>query len=947
MLRSFAVRVSAVYVLAACGRETPADRAATLQQAVISAPRVFASPATRVRPEPSSAPRGFFALDATTTLFSATVDGYADRGLWRTDGTAQGTRLVIAVDTNGGQASLNGTVYLVANEGIHSYETWRTDGTTLGTRMVFEASPGDDPGGDELIALGNEVFVGTFSSNATAHGIFRTDGTLAGSARMGMQLPGYPTRLVASGGRVYFECCGFTTNRQLWVAEPADGGVRRATLAVTDPIELIDFAGSLYFTNGRLYRLDPATSNVERIDSVLPGTAVFTLRVVGSRLVFVARGSTVPRDALYAYDGTDAGPYKLGPNQDLVTDLTAFNGELAFAAQGTGGRELFFVDVFDGGFRQLDLSPGSSNPASLAALNGKLYFQATLQGSGREPWVSDGTLAGTTMLVDATPGDGGIGVTSFGPLGNDVVFGAARPTGTDYELWRTSGTPASTTFVKDLALPRVDTDPQDLIELNGGLFFTANNRGGGLWFSDGTDAGTRLLVPGSVASPAVAHGRVYTVAPGDGLWRTDGTDAATERFGNLPLGQIGANTWPCPTRDTYFLLHRNFTGAWWLDKVASADAGRERVATYPSPSSVQEPWGCVAVGDRVFFHASSDAGYELMVSDGTPAGTRVAFDMVPGTGGPVVFGSAVPWNGELVFLTVNNGLVRTTDGGAGWLRLDPNAGQNGVAVGDLFFYPRESDLWATGWDAGTARLVKDIWPLPGSRPGTNISGLQAWNGRAVFRSDDRTGVMLWVSDGSAAGTRAIGWPGEFLPVRGGSLVFSGWSAEYGVELWSVDPSTLSVSLVADLAPGPQSSRPHAFAAGQSRVYFAADDGTGTKVWAVDADFDTYDGGGTGGGSGGGAAGGSGGTGGTGGAGGGAAGGSGGGGGSAGGGAAGGSAGGSAGGTAGGSAGGTGGQAGGGGGGGEMTKGCGCGTGGDAGWWLAVLALVPFRRRARR
>lgn len=53
-----------------------------------------------------------------------------------------------------------------------------------------------------------------------------------------------------------------------------------------------------------------------------------------------------------------------------------------------------------------DLNPGqaSSRPDVLTAAHGQLHFSATSPGVGREPWVTDGTAAGTRLVGDFVPG---------------------------------------------------------------------------------------------------------------------------------------------------------------------------------------------------------------------------------------------------------------------------------------------------------------------------------------------------------------------------------------------------------------------------------------------------------------------------------------------------------------------------------------------------------------
>lgn len=58
-------------------------------------------------------------------------------------------------------------------------------------------------------------------------------------------------------------------------------------------------------------------------------------------------------------------------------------------------------------FTNLNLAPGtqSSNPSRMMSLNGKLFLAAMTDTTGREPWVSDGTHAGSHMIKDIRPGD--------------------------------------------------------------------------------------------------------------------------------------------------------------------------------------------------------------------------------------------------------------------------------------------------------------------------------------------------------------------------------------------------------------------------------------------------------------------------------------------------------------------------------------------------------------
>ncbi|MGJ5635029.1 hypothetical protein, partial [Nostoc sp. CALU 1950] len=62
----------------------------------------------------------------------------------------------------------------------------------------------------------------------------------------------------------------------------------------------------------------------------------------------------------------------------------------------------------------------------------------------------------------------------------------------DSELWKSDGTEAGTVRVKDINTATIHSSPQNLTNVNGTVYFVANDSSGDseLWKSDGTEAGT-------------------------------------------------------------------------------------------------------------------------------------------------------------------------------------------------------------------------------------------------------------------------------------------------------------------------------------------------------------------------------------------------------------------------------------------------------------------------
>ena len=161
-----------------------------------------------------------------------------------------------------------------------------------------------------------------------------------------------------------------------------------------------------------------------------------------------------------------------------IVALCAFAGTAPAGAEGAsadaGSRAIMVRDIFAG--------PRSSSPTSLANVNGRLWFAARDAAHGQEPWKSDGTLAGTTLLADIAPPGGYLGGDSdpgsFVGVDGTAVFTAAIEVEGDEgpeargPLWRSDGSPTGTTRV----LPGTYS-AQEFTQYKGSLFFLGADTG--------------------------------------------------------------------------------------------------------------------------------------------------------------------------------------------------------------------------------------------------------------------------------------------------------------------------------------------------------------------------------------------------------------------------------------------------------------------------------------
>jgi ELWxxDGT repeat protein len=258
-----------------------------------------------------------------------------------------------------------------------------------------------------------------------------------------------------------------------------------------------------------------------------------------------------------------------------------------------------------------------------------------------------------------------------------------------------------------------------------------------------------------------------------------------------------------------------------------------------------------AVNGVLAFRATDGSGYALWVYDPT-TGTATALLDKDGNGIPEP-GAMIVMDDKAYFSQYNDGVLYVTDGTpAGTFKLtatsapavsplpygiDSSSGQALVVNHVLYFVGYESasgeELWKTdGTAAGTA-LVKDIYE---GSSGSNIAYMTEMGGKLYFSAEGytgstSTGYELWVSDGTAAGTKPVGdinsaSQGSFdwITTCNGQLFFAATNPTVGNELWVSDGDPTNATgtmLVKDIEPGTDSSAPSYPICFKSKLFFRA------------------------------------------------------------------------------------------------------------------------------
>lgn len=443
--------------------------------------------------------------------------------LWVSDGTSEGTRLVAPISAyQTPRVAFNGRAAFSADDNVHGFEPWASDGTPAGTAMVADLYPNIAPASypDIRGTAGNGViFDATGNDDVRGHWI--SDGTAVAT------LPFAPTVAshVTYHGRLYFNDGAGGVWRTDGSAEGTQLLFRNdkywASFAVAADVLYIFQAYTIYAVDG--------SSDPVRIDE---GTSSDAIEAWG-QLVFRRDGDPF----LHAISGTSAPRL-------LTTYLQSSFPQTFFPLFTAGGYLCYFVSSpFSSPSTELwrtDGSPASftriasfsrfQNPVLLGNAGDRMLFAIDDGVHGREPWVTDGTAEGTSLLADITAGPASTTLRSGVSLGDRALFAADDGT-FGLEPWVSDGTPAGTHMVADIAPGKASSIQNEIGVMKGIAFFAATDTAHGveLWRSDGTAGGTQLagdLEPGPLSSApnqlTAADDTLYftaeTIANGRELW---------------------------------------------------------------------------------------------------------------------------------------------------------------------------------------------------------------------------------------------------------------------------------------------------------------------------------------------------------------------------------------------------------------------------------------------
>jgi trimeric autotransporter adhesin len=500
---------------------------------------------------------------------------------------------------------------------------------------------------------------------------------------------------------------------------------------------------------------------------------------------------------------------------------TNFAGALLLCCALTVSGQTQLTDI------QFNKNPGSGRPDNFQEFNGNLYFTATTPQTGQELWKTDGTGAGSSMVKDINLGINSSISSNLLPFKGKLYFIATDGLVSGYQLWETDGTAVGTKRVTNG--PSIYTNK--LVATASGIFFlVAVNATATLqvWVSDGTAPGTKLVrgdmtLLNSAENLTVVGDNVFFSLPEPGtndsrVWRSDGTPEGTFAVSDVLYGNgAGPGGSQHPTQFTVFN------------------------------------------GELYFLSRGETLSYDngIIKSDGTSAGTVPVASLYPGY--LIDYDAALVHNGRLYFSLFeadqNHYMIWSTQGTDATTRLEYNyysdayfAPSNMVVVGNNIYFTSgnaEGGMSLVRFNPAT-QTATDVKTLKTSviRPFIFSQSAYADNRITVVGNNLYIGLYddlyryrnqeMWVSDGTTDGTFAIPNTGILSATKFGTQLYFSGTRENETELYTSDGTIAGTKLVKNINPSEGPPSIHDLCVLNDVTLFAAlDPDHGVELWKTD------------------------------------------------------------------------------------------------------------------
>jgi trimeric autotransporter adhesin len=461
--------------------------------------------------------------------------------LHTTDGTVAGTQPAVRLNDKAGSIcsnfytlNANKTLFMVESE-PEKRQPWVTDGTTNGTKLLANINLSGYLGADKawLGTINNiAYFVGYTTPNTGQDGLWRTDGTPAGTYLVKKFYKLYAQKSTVLNNKLYFAASDSITGTELWRSDGTASGTQMVKQIFngnidnggygSSPRAFMVFNNKIYFTanisstDRVLWQTDGTTAGTVLFKDLYPTAAVdidiHSPTIYNGVLYFRTFAFDAPnnKNDIWRTDGTANGTvvvrnlntscwtYELNGGFTPTTDALYFQG-----TTGTAGCEVMYSNGTTAGTQTINMqgftfAGGYRSDDIIAGWNNKIIFNGK-SGAQHYPYLGNQT---TSTRLSAVPMSANHNMF----LNNDKLYFVSdeeNPLGS--ELCRADSNTDSGTIVNDIYTGEYSSSPQSIFLIGDDKFvFTAQNKENSheIWLGDNTNPPVLLadVQPGVGAS---------------------------------------------------------------------------------------------------------------------------------------------------------------------------------------------------------------------------------------------------------------------------------------------------------------------------------------------------------------------------------------------------------------------------------------------------------------